>query len=306
MMESEQGVLRPLKARVSFEEYQSIDAVNWSALKHMMRSPAHYAAERVRKPPTDTDDFRLGRAVHAAVFEPDVFRHHFVTWDGGSRRGKEWEAFTAAHVGRTILTMQQTLQASVLAQAVRSHRGAMKYLAEGEPEQTLMWAHSTTEARESVVNGVPGIGFFNGQVTKCKGRLDWIAPAAIVDLKTTRDAEPEAFGTSAWRLAYYGQAAWYADGYERVTGRRLPFVIIAVEKAHPYVVQTYRVPDEYLEQGRELYRALLDRLHVCQRNGDWPGYSDDELPLLPPRWARPSEDEDIGDLDLDFGVAAEN
>jgi hypothetical protein len=305
-LETEKGVLRPLKGRISYEEYTAIDAVNWSALRHMMRSPAHYAAERARKPPTDNDHFRLGRAVHAAVFEPDVFRTQFAVWNGAVRRGKEWDAFVAANADKTVLTLEQAMQASALAQAVRSNRCAARYLAEGEAEQTLTWTYSATEAREAVVDDVPRVEFVLGRETRCKGRLDWIAPAGIVDLKTTRDAEPEAFSTSAWRLAYYGQAAWYVDGYERVTGRRLPFIIIAVEKAYPYVVQVYRVPDDYLEQGRELYRALLDRLRVCQRDGLWPGYCDDEMQLLPPRWARPSEDEDIGDLDLDFGSAEED
>lgn len=283
MLETETGARVPLKnplRKMSFEQYVALPGLNWSSLRHMMRSPAHFAAERVKRPPTDTDDFRLGRAVHAAVLEPETFDSDFITWTGERRSGNEWKAFSASHVGRTVLTMQQTLTANVLAQSVRSSKAAMRYLASGAAELSMEW---------------------NSGVA-CKGRIDWLSASspAIVDVKTTKDASPESFFASAWRLGYHGQFAWYVDGYERVTGQRLPFVVIAVEKTHPYVVQVYRVSEAYLELGRELYASLLDRLRACQRDGVWPGYSDEELDLCPPRWARPSEDEDV-EGDLDFG-----
>ena len=57
-----------------------------------------------------------------------------------------------------------------------------------------------------------------------RGRIDWLLPNAIVDLKTTINAAPSKFSRALIDYGYALQAAWYQEGYEALTGERLPFV----------------------------------------------------------------------------------
>jgi hypothetical protein len=66
------------------------------------------------------------------------------------------------------------------------------------------------------------------------------------------------------------------------------------------VVQVYQADQDVLELGRERYRELLDLLHACSRDNNWPGYATSEMPIQLPRWAWPSDSDDVADLELSF------
>lgn len=274
-------------------EYDALpDRVNFSVLKHMGKSPAHYLHALLNKD-EDTDAKLRGRAVHMNVFEPERFRSTFVLWED-RRAGKDWEKFERKHreEGREVLTTGMHEAAVAIAGAVRSHPMLSKYLTGGRGEQTLLWTHD-----------FPAIGALEGYSVRCKGRLDFISHAGpIVDLKTTDDASPEAFWWSARRYKYFAQGAWYRDGLRLALGESAPrpYVIAAVEAKPPYVCQVYRVSETDLEEGREQYRAWLDRLNVCRRDSSYPGYADGELELMPPEDRRTSRvsDEDPAGLGL--------
>lgn len=266
------------------EEYDALPLMNWSRLKWMGRSPAHYRHQLMQKA-TRTDAMIVGNATHVATFEPEHFRSRFAVWEGGPRRGKEWTDFKKAHRGSEILTEPQASEAQIIANAVRNSAEAAKYVTGGRGEVTVTWS--------MVVEGVGSID--------CKARLDFLAMCgAITDLKTTKDASPSAFGRQVANLDYLGQAAWYADGYRMATGDALEFVIVAAEKFAPHVVQVYRVPEALLAIGRTRYQALLKRYAECAAASRWPGYVDGVTELVLPQWALPSLDEDVGGFDLDF------
>lgn len=272
------------------EEYDAIDAVNWSTLKLLGKSPAHYLHNIVSPSTDDTDARQRGRVVHLSVFEPERFARDVVVYSE-RRAGKEWEVFKAKHAGREIITSRLSDTATAIADAVRRHPMAARYVAGGKPEHTVRWRYES-----------PRIQHLEPWGMDCKGRLDFVAECgAVVDLKTTRDASPTGFAKEVLRYEYHAQAAFYVDGYEAMTGVRLPFVFVAVESVAPYVVQVYRADDEVLSLGRERYEALLAHLNVCRRESRWPGYAETEMSLELPRWARPLEDDEELDSDLVIG-----
>ncbi len=279
-------------SRISFDAYKKSEGVNWSSLKHLLKSPAHYRAHGLMKD-SDTTSKKLGRAVHLAVLEPEKFAASVVVWDGGTRRGKEWEAFKAANAGREILTEDEHADCLAIAAAVRGDVHAARYLTGGAAEQSVAWTHS-----------VPAVAGFPAWSIGMKGRLDYAVPGlAVVDLKSTRDGSLEGFGREVWKYGYHIQCAIYVDGYAAATGETLPAVILAVESAAPHVVTVYRIPDEVLAIGRETYRDLLSRLHLCRTEDRWPGYSDGEALLTLPRWAAPElsdTEDDAESLGLDI------
>lgn len=275
-------------------EYDAIQATNFSKLKNMARSPAHYRHGLVA-PDVDTRPKRRGRVSHLAIYEPELFAQAVAVWPH-RKQGKVWDVFAEAHANQEIMTTAEHEQCLAIAAAVRSHVSAGPYVAGGRAEATVLWTHT-----------VPGIGALPGYAIECKARLDFLSNVgAIVDLKTTRDASPGGFGRQVHAYRYYMQAAFYVDGYAAATGRTLPYVLVAVEAAPPHVVQVYRVTEDVLEFGRAEYRALLERLHACREDNVWPGYGEGEMDLELPRWAIPrADDEDLTGLGLNFGSDAE-
>ena len=204
-------------SRLSFRQYQQINALNFSALKWMATSPLHYQHWLKHRYP-DSDSFRLGRAVHAAVFEQDRFLEDFAVYEG-KRSGLRWLQYQEEFDRATILKDADMKTAVAVGDAVRAHPVASELLADpdGEAESALQWT-----------DGETGL--------QCKARLDWVAPTLgdLADLKTTRGSVGAwAFAVAMNRYQYYLQLAFYRRGYQAVHGQDLTPVIIAVESVPP-------------------------------------------------------------------------
>ena len=258
-------------------EYEAIDAVNWSVLKHMQRSPAHYAYAKANDTQPRTDAMILGTVTHFAVFEPQKIETHVAVWSG-RRAGKEWDKFEAENAHKEIIKDEAMLVALQLGAAARKAAG--KLLSEGESEVTLEWTHK---------NGLRG-----------KGRLDHISRGyGVIDLKTCRDASPLGFGRSAANLGYICQASYYVDAAEACGFGVLPYTILAVESRPPFAATLYTVTPDHLELGRSIYLPLLDQVKACRASGEWPSYPPSVLTL--PKWATAEAENDITGMGLVFG-----
>lgn len=268
------------------DDYDAIDAVNWSTLKHLGKSPEHYL-HHLKNKGKDTDARQRGRVTHLAVFEPERLGHEVAVWHD-RKQGNAWEAFAKKHAGKEVLNTKAFETAKAIGNAARNHPMASRYLAGGRAEVSARWLY-----RSPHVEGLADWEMW------CKGRLDFIANVgAIVDLKSTRDGSPGGFAREVLRYEYHVQAAFYSDGHFALTGERLPFVFVAVEAEAPHVVQVYRVPDDIIDLGRERYSLLLAQLRICRQDNKWPGYAEAEMELTLPRWARPADDD--GDVDSDL------
>lgn len=262
---------------MNFAEYAAIDAMNWSRLKKGAASMLHLKHAIDSTDDGDTTSRLLLRAVHSAVLEPDTFDEDYVVFDGAVRRGKEWEAFKAAHAGRTILN--RTEQAIRIAEkerivqvaaAVRRHSVAHKLIASASCEHTIVWTDRETGVR-------------------CKARMDAYAPKRhIADLKGDRSVDEYLFTRRVGSMLYHGQAAWYQMGVEALTGDRLPYYLIPYETAAPHDVAVFEVDEDWLKPGRELCHRLLRQYAEAKRADVWPGRYDGIRPLLtPPKHINP-------------------
>jgi hypothetical protein len=221
--------------------------VRFSRLKNMSRSPAHYLHSLTAE--YDSKAMRLGRLTHHLVFGTSGY----VVFPGGARRGKTWDAFAADHSGLDIYTMDEYTVAQQMAQAVLADDNARNLLLRCDVrEKTHTW---TIMGRQ------------------CQGTPDAHGPGVLLDLKTTRCAEPEWFKREALRSRYIEQLAWYGDAIEQVEGwRPHESYIIAVENTAPYAVTVLKLTDRALEQGRKLNRLWFERLLSCEAANEWPGY----------------------------------
>ena len=261
-----------MKTHMSFQEYSSVRAVNWSCLKEMSRSPLHYA-HRLTRPRDDTPAMRFGRACHTAVLEPDRFPLEYVVFDGARRAGKEWDAFAAVNSARTILKADEYQTALALRDAVHAHPVAGQLLASGLPELSLQWTDAAT--------GLP-----------CKARIDWWddSTLALTDLKTTKDVQARVFGHLAARLGYHGQVAFYRAGVKAVYGCEATVRIVAAEAEAPHDVAVFGIDDDCLYAGEEEVKRLLQLVAECRESGVWPGRYPEEVPLELPTWVFPDDE----------------
>lgn len=256
---------------MTFAEYQKIDAVNWSRLK-AGRTSALHLKHRMEEPPEDTTAMALGRAAHAAVFEPRVFATQYVCFPGERRAGKAWDLFCEEHPEQTILKADEFVAAIHIAAAVRGHPVAGPLLEPpGEAEKVITWTDEAT-----------GLA--------CKGRLDWYRAELLCDLKTTQRIGPRDFAATMARMGYHGQMAWYRAG---LVANGLPAPVprlIAVEAGPPHDVAVYRLSDDALFAGEQDCAELLRMLAAGRFSGQWPGQALEEQEIELPAWAWRQED----------------
>lgn len=249
---------------MSRDEYEQIDAVNFSTLKEFARSAAHYKAA-LQSPRESTDAMDLGSAFHLLALEPEREGERLAVWDEGVRRGKAWDAFKEKHAGKLLLTRDAYETAKAMAASVRSSPQAKPYLVGGQAEVTLRWEE---------------------QGIKCKGRCDYVTPTHLVDLKGTRSGAVEAFGRQMYDAKTHAQMAFYLSGLKP---KALSPALIATENVFPYVTQVYTLTSAQLEQGAADYTAWLLTLKQCRATNSWPGYWPSETELVFPKWATPEE-----------------
>lgn len=263
---------------VPFADYIRIQAVNWSTLKEMGKSPRHYL-HRLGHQRGDSPTFALGRAAHTAILEPDRLLLDYAVFEGPRRAGKIWDAFEEANASKTILKLDEYSEALTIRDAVRSHPLVARYLAKGQREVTITWTDEAT-----------------GLVAK--GRVDWLADVDgaiyLIDLKTARDIEMRVFGGAAARLSYHAQLAWYMRGLKENGVLVAGALIVAVENDAPYDVGVFTLDDETLFAGDEQCGELLSRVRGCLDRGEWAGQYLVEEPLQLPAWWYAQEEDEAG------------
>ncbi len=231
-------------------------SLSQSGAKTLLSSPARFAWEREHGRPAK-DAYDLGTLAHALILGSGDDRLVVVDaydWRTKAAQAAKAEAYAA---GKVPVHRGDLLAASRIARAVRRHPLARAVLASGEPEVSFYWRDPET--------GVT-----------CRARVDWLVPGkALVDVKTVGrygGADPAAFGRQCAQLDYPMQAAHYVDGWEAVTGERLPFVHLIVETEPPHFVTVGQLPDDAIKAGRARMRSALTEYTERESAGDWPEF----------------------------------
>jgi hypothetical protein len=247
---------------ISNEDYHACsDSASCSELKVILRSAAHLQAykNRDRK---ELASQRIGTAFHAAVLEPQRFNDEYITYSE-RRYGTKWDAFKAAHPGKTIITSDEFERVAGMTLAVRAYTDLplQQAIELGDAEKSIFWVDEET--------GV-----------NCRIRPDLllaqISPL-MLDLKSTDDCRPDAFLSQMLRLDYDLQAAMYIHGAYAKTGVWMPFYIVACETDAPHGVWVYEIrasaTDEIYMNGLRKFRRALSIYQNCLKTNEWPGYS---------------------------------
>lgn len=274
----------------SDDEYRHADAINFSTLKYMADSPAHYHHAVTSTDDGDTYSRRALRAAHCLALEPEVFDRDFAVYTGKSSRAtKAYKAWAAEQEERnpriTLLKQSEVQQSRDWAASVRAHfvLGAMLD-APGWSELSILWLDKRT-----------GLA--------CKGRVDRLVDNAdgrwgperwvILDLKQLDSTHPRRVSSHVARRYWHVQAAHYCDGIATLSGESVGYVIGVGESRAPHDAAAFSLdPDEALYAGEELRNEWLDAVKHGRETGEWPGRLQQMVPLHLPRWAWSDDSDD--------------
>lgn len=184
--------------------------------------------------------------------------------------------FATANAGKTILDSDTYEQLSAMVRAVLAHPVAGRLITgEGKAEASVYWNDATT-----------------GELCRCRPDF-WRWDGIIVDLKTTDDASPAAFGKSVANWRYHVQSEMYLEGMNAAfdagnfpEGYAKPkaFIFLVVEKKPPYAVASYVLDAESAAQGQREYRDNLALFAECKKTDTWPAYGENIQTVGLPTW----------------------
>jgi hypothetical protein len=277
---------------VTFDEYRVIAAINWHTLWRMREeSPAH-ALYELQHGSRETEALAFGSLTDFVLLEPGRFEAEAVVepeiGEGlapkrPTKRQLEakkpspasiqqiqfWAEWDLANAGKLVVTRADYDRVLEIERSVRSAQ-CREYIIGGRAQVVLVW--------EDRASGL-----------LCKGRLDYERSAGfnhcITDLKTSRMAKREFFEFAIYKYGYFGQLAFYHDGWAALhEGEPSLCNWLVAEKEGLCVVKPYECGEKTLEAGRNAYRAALDRWAACVKAKDFPAYGGLEI-IDMPEWA---------------------
>lgn len=262
------------------DEYFSLPALNASGAKLLLRSPAHFQADRLAKR-EPTPAMQMGTAVHAAILEPE--KRCFIRKPAGLDRrtaaGKETYAqlmAEAAEAGELpLFDAEEADRVERIRDAVHAHTAARNLL-------NIMDQVETARHWRDYAADVPCKALFDAYSTKHR---------IILDVKTTQDASPAGFLRAVLKYQYHMQAAHYLAAARNATGKSATFIFAAVETAAPYAVALYELDADALSAGADMMERAANIYSRCMFDNAWPGYHPGITTLTLPGWAAQSSED---------------
>lgn len=241
------------------QEYREYPAISRSELFKIRESPEKFKYYQDH-PEETTPSLIFGQLFHAMALQPETVNEQFAVAPNVDRRtkaGKEaFIEFESEAENKTVVTADMYQQATEMCEALSRDKFVQKLL-KGEKEKVFFWDDDLT--------GEP-----------CKCRVDCLSDVGenlvIVDLKTTDNAETEAFMRSAIKYGYDFQSAYYSEGVKINIGKEPLFVFIAIEKKPPYAINILQADKLLIRRGYDLFREYLGTYSECKKTGVWWGY----------------------------------
>jgi exodeoxyribonuclease VIII len=237
-------------------------------MKQLSRSPAHLLDVMENGNGESSKDQVFGTAVHCRLLEPALYWNRFAArpegLSGVTKDGKAFKADVEA-VGKTMLDHKTARWVDAVARRAKENATVQAWFdAEHQTEVSLLWERD---------------GYL------CKARADLWIPGicTIADIKTTTTASPQGFTYQIMKYAYQRQAAWYADGAQRLTNKVWDFWLIACEKSRPFLVTAYKIDPISHQRAVDENDRLFSLYKQCMVSRRWPGYGDQHEVMLPER-----------------------
>lgn len=251
------------------QEYRAHPALNFSAAKHLLDSPAHFQAY-LEEPKEVSTAMNVGTIAHALILEGrNLLDQYAIRPSGMSFVSKEGRAWKDAQT-LPIISVEDAVAVARMADAISSNADASHILKQCQHREMPIFA---------TVMGV-----------ECKALLDccgtdgkdWV----IADLKTCQDSSQRGFSATVAKFHYDLQAAWYSSILATIHGLESPpyWIWLAVEKLPPFANVVWTA-ENWIESGQNKMEIVLQRYKECTASGKWPLPITGIHKLEKPSWA---------------------
>jgi hypothetical protein len=238
---------------------------------------AHMRYQMLR--PRDSGDasaaLRFGKLAHMALLEPMVFARSIAVWDGGTRRGKAWDAWQAENEGKADLTPKELDTFTAMQAAIRADKDARFALSQAsETERVFQWQDDRLGA--------------------CKARLDGYGPRVVVEFKTCRAISKRSFLNQAESLGYGLQLAWYWHA----AGRPENVWLVAQESVPPFCCVTYNAAASVLESAYQQCEEIALAYRAAEVCGNFAGPHPGVQAFERPAWSWDESEVDLSNGEI--------
>ena len=259
--------LTGLIEKLSAKKYHNLKIISKSKLDDLERSPEYFKHKWDSEEEESTAAMDFGSLFHNLLLTPKDFNKEFAVEPAVNKRTNEGKAileeFYIKNEGKIIVTEKDIEDAQVIVNKIKKNPLVASLLKmKHKTEVSMFWENEL------------GI--------KCKGRLDLLTENdIIVDFKTTTSAKPEDFEKSSYDYGYHKQAAFYTEGFEKITGRKpKAFIFVAIEKKAPFGVCVYVAGEIMLRVGKIEIDNLLRTYNYCLETNNWYGYNGADPTIL--------------------------
>jgi len=274
---------------ISNEDYHASTAISRSQLKLLDKSPYHFwyevlSGEAEKKEPTPA--MRLGSAFHTLLLEQHLFDKEYIVKpdvetlpkldrkkDVGAEEYERQKAkqeeqraynkrlldeFELKKDNKIVLNQKEYDTVREMVSLAKRHEIVKTLVDESLYEKSIFWTDKET-----------GIQF--------RARPDIWSPNMIVDVKTTHSASLYKMTRSALDESYYLQAGMMYEACKAIGKPFKMFVILAIEKTAPFAPAVFKLSDDALQYGIDMFQLYKKRLKKCLDSKQWPSYPVQEL-----------------------------
>jgi len=230
---------------MTVEEYRRAPGANYSSLKWLLSSPAHYLANLNHRP-EETSVMRLGTMLHSWWLEgkEDVLGDAVVKPDGLSFSTKEGKAWRDENQDKFILTSDEWTQFLARQAALKASSVASALIQVMPDREKPLFGE---------IDGVP-----------VKALFDALSDCAFIDLKTCQKNDPKSWGETVLERHYALQTALYREiwkqnfeGYPTfywITVSADPSPVVAIYWNEPFI----SIGEQQLAKVIKIYKDLQE------------------------------------------------
>ena len=319
------GIIKPgVYTGIPSEAYHTAPGISSTQVKYLAKkTPTHWYAKYVSKEIEDkySDSMSLGTVFHALVLEPETVDELFrpalnpedfpdalkgkqaivnrlkeINQDIQEKKDRLSVTGTIPELTKRLLSLDKeaVIWDRLIEEAAKDPR---------EPIPLDMW-DAARRMRDNTLNHATAAQLLTGGIAESsifavhpeldlplKVRPDYANPReqVMVDLKSTRSADPWLWGKDAGNLGYHIQQAMYLNVPALLPSPQHyeDFVFVLTENTAPYICECAVLEKATALKGWERYRDNIERLSECITSGRWPGYSaeDEIITVEAPSWA---------------------
>lgn len=254
-------------------------SLSYTGMKELLKSPAHYR-HYMDTPRESKPAFDEGHIIHSLVLGTELNVVE-LPYESFRSKASQMDRDKARADGLIPLKQGELDPLKAVAEAVLNDATARPLFEYDGPTELSMFAPDSAS----------GVWL--------RGRADKVSvlegETVLVDLKTTRDADPRQFSRAVADFGYYIQGALYGDLYQQTHDQNQPapeMVFVAVTKTEPHLVSVSRLDWQYEHLAVDKIQEAISLYKKCTATGEWPGYDGVHL-LEPPSWLIYQDEEEI-------------